>query len=140
MNQTQFLSFSAAVTGFSVFDLQGTGVAQTYWETVQQNVSKEQLSALLLTWQSIEAESKGNPAVTERLLRQRVFSVDGLGNLARKIVKMWYSGNWYGPTGTSVISAQTYVEGLLWPAMNTHPKGAKQPGFGTWHEPPTQQI
>ena len=34
------------------------------------------------------------------------------------------------------IDAPSYVQGLMWEAAETHPPGAKQPGYGSWAEPP----
>ena len=39
---------------------------------------------------------------------------------------------------TRIISAEAYMEGLLWRAAGTHPQGAKQPGYGSWSFPPVQ--
>ena len=133
-----FYGFSSAITGFSVFDLQGTGVGETYWETLKKHVKPNHLKELTAVWSGIHKESGENAALRNRLLRQRMFSNLTLGPLVRSLIKMWYSGSWYNPeTGeASVICSQTYVEGLLWPAIGVNPKGAKQPGFGTWNQPP----
>jgi hypothetical protein len=48
------------------------------------------------------------------------------------MVKMWYLGSWLG----QVVSADAYKEGLVWPAIGTHPPAAKQPGYASWSLPP----
>lgn len=57
---------------------------------------------------------------------------------------MWYGlpSEWtdrYGARAaaeTSTVSAASYQEGLLWPAIGANPPGAKAPGYGSWAAPP----
>jgi len=47
---------------------------------------------------------------------------------------------YYGSTNNVdfIVSAESYVNGLVWPAIGSHPMGAKQEGFGTWaFKPPS---
>ena len=37
-----------------------------------------------------------------------------------------------------VVSASSYVEGLVWHTFNGHPVGARPPGFGTWSVAPIE--
>ena len=37
---------------------------------------------------------------------------------------------------TSTVTAASYQEGLLWPAIGANPPGAKAPGYGSWAQPP----
>ena len=81
----------------------------------------------------------------------------GVNDVARTLIQLWYNGTWSPLSvgwytanaaripnppdlanlgSTYVVSAQSYIESLVWTAANTHPMGAKQPGFGTWAEPP----
>ena len=58
---------------------------------------------------------------------------DSLYNgLAKNIITMWYMGNWMN----TVISPQSYVQGLIWGVAETHPPGAKQPGYASWSTAP----
>ncbi len=72
-----------------------------------------------------------------------------LGDVARAVTKLWYSGTWfelphawterYGPKPkdtTFVPSPDAYVEGLCGKAIGAHPAGAKAPGYGSWAAPP----
>jgi hypothetical protein len=134
-----FLRFSASVTAFSEFDLLGTGQAEAFLETVQDQVGKETLRGLLDACGPLGED---------------------LGLLAKSIIKLWYAGIWYEPEGTGadagqrgvprqrrpdqdgreapfVVSSAAYAEGLLWRAIGAHPAGAKAPGYGSWALPPT---
>lgn len=148
---SEFYKLSAALTGFSEFDLQGAGVGQLYFQTVSQIVGEATLAELLLAFKAIESESGGDPAKIEQGLRVGILSDPKLGPIARNIIKMWYLGSWYelpsdwrevygkSPQDlTFVVSSQAYLSGLVWKAMQAHPMGGNQQGFGAWAEPPPE--
>ncbi len=143
-----FVAFSAHVTAFTEFDLHGTGLAGTYLSTVVDVAGAGVVDDLLDAYAVLAGES-GDDADADRLLRERVFSDDRLGPVARNVVKLWYTGTWYalgthwheqhGDTGrdrTFVVSPTAYTEGLVWSAIGANPSGAKGPGYGTWADPP----
>jgi high-affinity nickel permease len=145
-----FLEFSARVTAFTVYELQGTGQAEAYLETVVGVVGEAVLGDLLSTFDAIRREADGEDAERDRLLRARIFSDERLGPVARNILKLWYVGTWYAlpqewheafgsveDDSTFVVSAAAYTEGLVWSAIGANPPGAKGPGYGTWAMPPT---
>jgi hypothetical protein len=142
----QFLTFSAEMTAFSVFHLRGTGLADDYFKTVTGVVGEPMLAELLAVYATI-----GTPSQPERdqKLRQRILGDDKLGPIARNIIKLWYIGIWeelpqawteaYGALENNVgfmVSAAAYTEGLLWPAIDANPPGAKAPGYASWVSPP----
>lgn len=144
-----FLSFSSVVTGFTAFQLQGTGQAQRYLSTVIQIVGEATVVDLLRTFRQVQEKAGPNEASLDRLLRAKIFSDEKLGPIARNLVKLWYVGTWYQlPAAwrrvfgelesdtTAVVSPAAYTEGLLWPAIGANPAGAKGPGYGTWGAPP----
>jgi hypothetical protein len=144
-----FYALSVVLTGYSAFELHGTGVGQAYFEAVNKIVGDEIFAELLTTFRDVEQQADGEEDKLEREMRNRILSNPKLGPIARSIIKMWYLGNWsqlpqewydkYSKPSQTVadyvISAQSYVEGLVWKAMGSHPMGAKWPGFGTWSEP-----
>lgn len=145
----RFLAFSAEVTAFSPFDLQGTGQAESYLSSVTDVVGDEVLGELLDAYGRAADESPGDPAARARLLYRDVFSSEKLGPIARNIIKLWYVGVWYelppewtegfgalGYNATFVVSPAAYTEGLLWRAIGANPPGAKAPGYGSWASPP----
>lgn len=142
-----FLAFSARVTAFSVFELQGTGQAGAYFDAVQRVVGPSALGKLLETYKEL---GTGATAACDERLRLEVFGDPYLGPIARNIIKLWYVGTWfqlprawsdaYGACEGDVsftVSASAYTEALLWPVVGSNPPGAKAPGYGSWAQPPT---
>ena len=144
----RFLALSAEITASPVYELRGTGLAETYLATVEKVVGSQLLDALLDTYDAaVAAADRGVPLPD--LLRRDLFSDLRLGPIARNLVKMWYLGVWYelpqtwtdayGAQQRNVaftVSAAAYTEGLLWPAIGANPPGAKAPGYGSWAQPP----
>jgi hypothetical protein len=133
----RFVQLSVDLTGFSQFELLGTGLAETYLSTLEavlpDGLPDELLGAVT-----------GSGPQAERILAD-----PKLGPLARNVILMWMCGTWtalpdvwratYGISALDtdrVISAQTYQGGLQWVAAGAHPAGARQQGFGAWALPP----
>ncbi len=144
-----FVAFSAAVTGFSEFELQGSGQADEFRSTVAEVAGDDVLAELLEAWARVGDESQGESARVPDLLRRDVFSDLKLGPVARNVIKLWYVGIWYElppewtdefgareKNTTFMVSASAYTEGMLWPAIDGNPPGAKGPGYGSWTGPP----
>jgi hypothetical protein len=141
-----FLGLSAALTGFAVYDLQGTGVAGEYLGTLRRIVPQA-AGELLDAWREIERTTP--PEGVEEAVGARIMDDPMLGPVAQNVITLWYTGIWppmpdawryaYGASPADVnhvVSALAYQEGLMWKAAGTHPMGAKQPGYGTWALPP----
>ncbi len=82
-------------------------------------------------------------------MRLDILADPTIGPLARNLIVLWYLGQWnqlpadwrdaWGANAmdqTCIISPEAYVQGLVWPAIHTHPPGAKMPGYGSWALPP----
>jgi len=149
--EERFVAVSAALTGFDRVELLGTGVAPLYLATLDKWVGPD-IAGDLLGFGT-------DPLPDERTVRAGILSDAKLGPVARNLMALWYNGTWsplpsawyraYGaeiPNGpdvaalppTYVVSGQAYIESLVWAAANTHPMGAKQPGYGTWEEQPAR--
>jgi hypothetical protein len=141
----RFLALSAEITAFTTFDLLGTGMADAYLAAVIDVVGEATVEQLLDTWERVR---RSGPDLEENL-RREIFGDEKLGPIARNIIKLWYIGTWYQlpyawtqtfgaleKDVTFVVSPDAYVEGLLWPAIGSHPPGAKAPGYGSWATPP----
>ena len=144
----RFLALSAEITAYPVYELRGTGLAESYLETVEKIVGPQFLDALLDTYDRAVAAADGGSGLPD-LLRRDLFSDLRLGPVARNLVKMWYLGVWYelpqtwtdayGAQQRNVaftVSAAAYTEGLLWPSIGANPPGAKAPGYASWAQPP----
>ena len=86
-----FVSLSAALTGFSVAQLQGTGMAATYLDGAGRDRRRRRSpwpssarAASTLRW----------PDDVEEQLRLRVMDDPDLGPFARNLVVLWYTGGW----------------------------------------------
>ena len=137
----RFLAFSSEVTAFTVFDLQGTGQAESYLSTVVRVLGEQNLTELLDAYAGTEHKP--------RRLEADIFSSEKLGPIARNIIKLWYVGVWYTlppewvdrfgaleNDGTFTASSDAYPEGLLWRAIGANPPGARAPGYGSWAHAP----
>ena len=136
--KSYFLDLSAALTGFSKFELQGTGQADLYYSTVEQEIDRQVLQELLQTFNDLDQST------LDKVLSSKILDSEKFGEIARNIVKLWYVATWY-PLPPSqkkafIVSPQAYPEGLLWSAIGVNPPGAKAPGFGTWAEDPTVTL
>ena len=144
-----FVAFSAAVTGFTEFDLQGSGQAEEYRATVAEVAGDDVLAELLEAWARVSDESQGDRTRSQVLLRRDVFSDPKLGPVARNVIKLWYVGIWYElprewtdafgareKNSTFMVSASAYTAGMLWPAIGGNPPGARGPGYASWAGPP----
>jgi hypothetical protein len=149
-----FLRLSVDLTAFEETDLLGTGLAHHYLAKVRAACGDEVVAALLDAHRAARADAAADsgshdPVLFDRALRHRIFSDECLGPVARNVIKLWYAGTWYGlppewtdrygarvAAETSTVTAASYQEGLLWPAIGANPQGAKAPGYGSWAQPP----
>ncbi len=144
-----FLLVSAALTGFTVADLHATGMVKTYLDTVR-DITGDDIAMRLLT---VGSRALRWPDDVERQLQLRVMDDKDLGPVARSLVVLWYTGGWVQlpadwrqRNGAStadcdrLLSARSYTEGLMWPAIGAHPQGAKPPGFASWVDPPATTV
>jgi len=143
----RFLDFSSEMTGFSVFDLEGTGQAQPFLDAVTGVVGEELVDELLDAYVGVDDQVRSKER--ETMLRRAILSDEKLGPIARNVIKLWYVGIWYElPAEWTdafgahendrmfTVSPAAYTEALLWPAIGANPPGAKGPGYGNWALPP----
>ena len=144
-----FLALSVGLTGFTEYDLQGTGMAKAYFSTAARSSASTSCGRSPASTERAVADAGGDADSLIRGLRAHLFAESKLGPVTRNLVKLWYSGYWYQLPeewrkrhGTSerdvtfAVSAESYTEGLLWKAVGSNPPGAKAPGYGTWGDPP----
>ncbi|MEL6495050.1 MAG: hypothetical protein AAFQ41_07980 [Cyanobacteria bacterium J06623_7] len=144
-----FVGLSMVVTGFSRFDIYGTGQVSAYYEAIAKVIGQDILNELLTTFNTFYESTKDNPSALDKKMRIEIFGSEKLGPIARNIIKLWYIATWYQlpqawrdrfgikPNDvTFVVSPQAYPEGLLWSAIGVNPPAAKPPGYGSWANPP----
>lgn len=130
-----FESLSAVLTGFSLADIQGTGLAATYLKKVDEFVQGDQLNELFGSFLQLKIDPSAELDLRQKMAVAELMEHDRFGSMMRTIIEIWYTGQMPAPDG-SIISSRAYIEGLVWRAIAAHPMGAKQPGFGTWAFPP----
>jgi len=138
-----FLRISSCLTGFEVTELEATGMAEKYLSVVAQETPADPLAQFFEESEAILQAGEGNPDAIDPLIASNLSPPSCFGGLAQNIVFMWYSGQWQPAVEASKsfqtaqnISPNAYVQGLVWAAADTHPPGAKQPGYGSWGMPP----
>lgn len=138
----QFLKLSVWLTGFDEIELQGTGMTETYYNTIIEKSNASRIDDFFAEVERVFYDGNSDESRTNGLIQQRLIPVSCYDNLAQNIITMWYTGQWAPdvnncpPAQARNISPNAYVQGLMWPASFTHPPGAKQPGYGSWAEPP----
>lgn len=139
-----FIELSAVLTGFSVIELEGTGMTDRYLQVVRDKTRPDTLAAFIRVAAQLLQEGATDAARLHALIAAHLFDKDLFDGLAQNITFMWYSGQWV-PTprdaGVSLaqqrnISADAYVQGLMWKTAFAHPPGARQPGYGSWAQRP----
>lgn len=145
----RFLAFSAEVAAYTVFDLQGTGLAEAYLSAATNVVGEATLDELFDAYDQLLTQTQADQAAREELLRKNIFGNEKFGPIARNIIKLWFIGIWFemprawietfGASDNDhsfMVSRAAYAEGLLWQTIGAHPPGAKAPGYGSWTEAP----
>lgn len=145
-----FLELSSVATGFSVAELQATGVQDTYYDSVARIFGTSLSGELFAAWGIIKANTDTLSTVNcadllDQQFKENLVSDNKLGPMIKNIISLWYLGQWnqmpsewrsaYGASAhdiTHIVSPGAYREGLVWPVIGTHPMGAKQPGFASW--------
>ena len=142
--KSRFFEVSSLLTGFDESDLHATGVGNDYFNELVHGAGEDNTAEFL---------KSVSTCVSTDELRLRVWEDQKLGPMARNVILMWYLGSWYSlstawyekfrPQSEAVVehvvSAAAYKEGLVWLAADSHPRGAKPPGFGSWSRPPTRR-
>ena len=68
-----FLSLSATITGFTAFQLRGTGQAEPYFAALIDILGEATVAALLRAFRRVQAEAGAEEAALDRLLRAALF-------------------------------------------------------------------
>ncbi|WP_405404186.1 hypothetical protein [Paracoccus sp. Ld10] len=142
-----FLDLSAALTGFSLHELRGTGQGELYFATARDMAGAAAVADMLAAFAA--CDTGDTHEAMDRHLRFCILSHARFGPLSRNLIKMWYVGTWHclprdwheafggnSADHDQVPSPTSYTEGLLWPAIGANPPGAKPFGYGMWANPP----
>jgi hypothetical protein len=140
----RFLDLSVVLTGFDEADLQATGLTTVYFNELLNNAGSTATGELFNAFAGI---AEKYPVRDQGFLDAIAAGIMGpsFAPLAQAIITMWYCGRWnqlpgpwrdahgaFASDQDHIISPEAYVQGLVWKAIDAHPRGAKAPGFGTW--------
>ena len=134
-----FIDISVYLTGFDKVDLLGTGMAEAYYNALDDKYANQPglFESFFKIANSILTENETNSIntqITDKLLDTK------FKDLSNNIISVWYMGalldTSLGFANYHNISAQSYVQGLIWSTADAHPPGAKQPGYGSWNLDP----
>lgn len=147
-DRTTFVRLSSALTGYSTsalapaldpIDLAGQYLAVVRAADLQTS------AALFAAWHAIDTDPSADPlSIPPELVQERILGENAVGDLARRIIRLWYISIWYqsepvqlpfGGPG-KVISSNAYTGGLVWDAALAHPMGYSELPYGYWAEPP----
>jgi hypothetical protein len=148
-----FLRLSAELTGFSQEDLQATGMLGTYYYVLMKEQDQDGIRSFFQKAQEVLAGGNVKANIQVAFIDppptapkpDAPFDQLQFEGLAQRIILLWYTGVWTTmnwkdrltqSARTAMVSAEAYQEGLIWTAANTHPAGAKQPGFASWSRKP----
>ena len=163
---TLFYKISAPLTGYNEADLMGTGVGEQYLVTLLGLGYPKQGECIYQETSDLADKVKGYGAARDLLktatVDEKLFKDQLTEPLVSNIISMWYTATWTAlPSNwwtkyvidassgmlmpehkqeTFIVSSEGYRNGLIWNAMETHPMGAKQPGWGTWAKPPKNET
>jgi hypothetical protein len=137
------------LTGYDQADLQGTGLVVTYYQTLTGIVRPQICEDLWKVSSGALERDRHDERALNAAIRHEIMASPLFGPLAASIIQMWYLGSWvqlppawrkeFGDSregDSRVISTEAYKQSLIYDVMCAHPPGAKQPGFGSWSQPP----
>ncbi len=126
-----FMSISKALTGFSIEELQSTGLSIEYYNYILNSMESGTFVEFLSVSKSI-LETSSNEDELKKNITDSLVTAKDMKVITSKIINVWYLGSWNG----TYITQLSYTEGLIWKLMESHPPGAKQPGFKSWSVKP----
>ena len=124
-----FRSLSSILTGEEVLD---ATLSEEYRARLNR-VYTSDLDALIATFVSLNS-CPDIVAELDRLLDQN----PTLANVARQVIKVWYTGQFNEPDGTidGPKTPDQYRSGLLWKVIQAHAPGYTNGTYGYWANAP----
>jgi hypothetical protein len=124
-----FRSLSNVLTGEDVLD---ATLSEEYRVRLQR-VYTSDLDALMTTFSNLDS-CLDVVAELDRLLDQN----QTLANVARQVIKVWYTGQFNEPDGTidGPKTPEQYRSGLLWKVIQAHAPGYTNGTYGYWANAP----
>jgi hypothetical protein len=154
MTLDEFVSLSAALTGYPVSTLQPARDTQRIAEQLYaelslpaNNIPASQLELLTQIWNQISGTP---PPGLEAAVKAKIIANLTITRLAQNIIYLWFFGIWYdlsknpasfnSPNNDHVVSPLAYKNGLVWGEMGAHPMGFSTGTFGYWANRPSLPV
>ena len=150
-----FVSMSVGLTGFSrdaiAPQLDTINIKAEYLQAFDDNLPNGTAEQILIQYKKLFEAGGSKPGSEEQIVGQML---GGTGTNAaqilamRQLIFLWYAGAWPtvladagSPTGgqtfSTVLSADSYTQGLVWRVMQSHPMGRTTYNYGYWaNDPP----
>lgn len=122
----QFINLSALLTGFNSTELEMTGLIDEYFDLCIREFSN--FNDFILYY-----EIKKRNIYDSKQLIVSVTDKENFNSLASLLTLLWYTGS-YLNNQQILISSNSYVNSLVWKAIDAHPLAVKSTGFGSWSE------
>jgi hypothetical protein len=147
-NFNNFVGLSSILTGYPQDQLAPAidpiGLASEYLNWMLQHADQPAFLQTLSTYQTISAlPAAEQPAQVQ----QQILSDPMMGDIARRMIRLWYLSTWYTTEPPDpnmdgqVVSMNAYTMGLAWDAAQAHPMGYSELHFGYWAtEPPPNDV
>ena len=138
-----FTEMSAVLTGFDAETiaprLDPTELSTAFLGIADSLAGQDVVNQLLAQFASMQTQPP--QAVADALLGISPATSGTTTKLAKSLVKLWYLGSLYPLDSASAfdgrtVSANAYIRGLVWRAMQAHPMGYSEFSFGYWSEAP----
>ncbi|MBN7136668.1 hypothetical protein A7A76_18105 [Lysobacter enzymogenes] len=149
-----FVSMSVGLTGFSrdaiAPQLDTINIKAEYLQAFDVNLPNGMAEQILIQYKKLFEAGGSKPGSEERIVGQMLggTGTDAAQILAmRQLIFLWYAGAWPtvqadpgsltgGQTFSSVLSADSYTQGLVWRVMQSHPMGRTTYNYGYWADVP----
>lgn len=149
-----FVSMSVGLTGFSsdaiAPQLDTIDIKSAYLAAFDENLPNGMAEQILERYKTLFVAGGSKPGSEEQIVGQML---GGNGTNAaqilamRQLIFLWYAGAWPtvvpdpgSPTGgqtfSTVLSADSYTQGLVWRVMQSHPMGSTTYDYGYWASNP----
>jgi len=153
ISREAFAEFSAEVTGYTAFELEGTGLIDTHHKLLEEILGPHLTGELgrlitdILCYPPASAER-------EKAIRDSLQATSIFWPVVSSLISLWYMGMWtqlpeawYATAGlplpgprdvgrTHTPSALAYVAQLSYRTAHAHTPGANPTGFASWAFPP----
>jgi len=154
-NFDNFVGLSSILTGFTqdeiAPEIDPIGLASEYLNWMLQKADQPPFLQTLSTYQNIASQfpplDPVSPDPTQvakmsALVQEQILSSATMGDIGRRIIRLWYLSTWYTSEPPDpnrdgqVVSMNAYTLGLAWEAAQAHPMGYSELHFGYWESAP----